>query len=152
MQYNGRQKIDLGWGRNKRHKGFLVRWMEWINSTWPHPSHRLTNLGRGGNALQTLAPCMFGNMPRVDLAILEIGSLAKFLELKSIELVVRRFLSLPKPPSILFVTVPLWHKPEFEPEDEATLKACQWRFSQNDFHMSNLEHEMIKVVRDGHRA
>ena len=150
MQYGGKAKIDLGWGRKQRHKGFLVRFMDWINETYPHADHLLTNVARGGNALQSLAPCVFGTLPaRVDLAVVEVGSMAKFLDLKSIELVVRRFLSLPSPPEVLFVTLPMWYGAEFEPLDAETRASCQWRFAQGNFGLSNMHLEMTQVPQAG---
>ena len=137
MKYGGGIPTDLGWGRVGRFKGFLVRWLDWVNSTWPHPGHRLVNRASGGTALQTVLPCLFGTLPpRVDLVVLEVGSMAKFLTLSAIELAVRKFLSLPVVPSLLFVNVPLWYRPEFvRHQDKTTLEACQSRFSQNDFRM-----------------
>ena len=50
MLYRGVDVVDVGWGRRIRHKGFLVRWMDYINSTWPHPDHQLRNFASGGVA------------------------------------------------------------------------------------------------------
>jgi hypothetical protein len=146
MLYRGVDVVDVGWGRRIRHKGFLVRWMDYINSTWPHPDHQLRNFASGGVALQTHVPCLFGGFPpRVDVAIIEVGSMAKFTEMRSIELVTRRLLSLSPQPTVLFVTVPLWYGAEFEPADAQTRTACQWRFTQPDFLMRGLHLEQIKV-------
>lgn len=92
------------------HMGFLVRFMRWLNISHPHRDHSLLNLARGGTALQTLLPCLFGTLPtRVDLVVVEVGSMAKFLVLSSIELAVRKFLALRPSPAILFVTAPSWY-------------------------------------------
>ena len=139
-RYSGEVPIDLGWGRSGLFKGFLIRWFEWINSTWPHPGHMLINRASGGTALQTIMPCLFGTLPhRLDVVVLEVGSMAKFLSPTAIELATRRFRSLPIPAHVLFVTVPMWYRREFlERQDATTREACQSRFAQNDFSMPGL--------------
>jgi hypothetical protein len=138
MKYAGAQHVDLGFGRSGRFKGFLVEWFEWMNRTWPHPQHSLVNRAAGGTALQTILPCLFGTLPaRVDLVVLEVGSMAKWLSPSAVELAVRKFLLAPSPPAILFVTVPMWYRREFiAHESRLTRSACQDRFSQNDFRMT----------------
>ena len=138
MKYSGHEYVDLGWGRGGRHEGFLVQWFNWMNRTWPHPGHRLINKAGNGVALQTILPCLFGALPaRIDLVVLEVGSLAKWLTPSSIELAVRKFRGLPHAPAVLFVTVPLWYAPGvIASQDSATRSACQARYSQNDFRMS----------------
>ena len=137
MKYNGRARLDLGWGQTGTLTGFLVRWMHWVNTTWPHPAHQLINKASSGTALQTILPCLFGTLPaRIDLVVIEVGSLAKWLSPSSIELAVRKFRARPQPPAVLFVTVPLWYSREvLDAQDDVTKAACQARYTQNDFKM-----------------
>jgi hypothetical protein len=132
MKYNGRAQLDLGWGQTGTLTGFLVRWMLWVNTTWPHPAHRLINKASSGTALQTILPCLFGTLPaRIDLVVIEVGSLAKWLSPSSIELAVRKFRARPQPPAVLFVTVPLWYSREvLDAQDDVTKAACQARYTQ----------------------
>ena len=109
MNYNGQVTVALGGKRPAPLKGFMVHFMEWLNSSWPHPQHSLMNLARGGTALQTALPCLFGKLPpTIDLAVLELGSMAKWLDAASIEILTRKLLALPSSPALLFVTVPMW--------------------------------------------
>ena len=115
MDYSGRagSSVVLPWGRprSRRFPGFLVRWFDVLNQTWPHAGHRLVNAAVDGTPMQALLPCLLSRIPdRVDLVLLEIASMADQLRLTAIEGVARRLLSLPAtPPALCFLTVPLWH-------------------------------------------
>ena len=101
MNYNGQVTVALGGKRPAPLKGFMVHFMEWLNSSWPHPQHSLMNLARGGTALQTALPCLFGKLPpTIDLAVLELGSMAKWLDAASIEILTRKLLALPSSPAL----------------------------------------------------
>lgn len=110
MANNGRQPVTLVWGepRKRPFKGFMVRWFEWMNATWPHAEHRLYNAGRDASSLSTIMPCLFSNVPpQIDLFLIEAGSI--FGQSTTIlEILLRKVLSMRHPPTVAFVTVHLW--------------------------------------------
>lgn len=61
MNYHGESNVTLVWGhpRSRPFKGFLVRWFEWLNATWPHAEHRLVNNGRDAQPIWALLPCIY---------------------------------------------------------------------------------------------
>ena len=74
MSMNGRTPVALAWGepRKRPFKGFLVRWFEWLNTTWPHAGHQLFNAGRDASSLGTILPCLFSHLPpRFDFLLVE---------------------------------------------------------------------------------
>ena len=92
-------------------KGFLVRWFEWLNATWPHPEHTLINSARDANGLSPIVPCLFSHLPaRADLVIVEAGSIVPGNQPPVAELLARQLLGMRSKPAILFVTVRTWCK------------------------------------------
>jgi hypothetical protein len=118
MAYNGVRMPTLPWGEPARrsHKGFLVRWFEWLNNTWPHPRHRLINGAVAAVPLQNYVECLWNHLPpldELDLVVLELGSMADTLDPSVAENIVRRLhrgTSSPLP--IVFITVRSWCRHE----------------------------------------
>ena len=78
MLNNGQQPTSLLWGepRWRPFKGFLVRWFEWFNATWPHPQHRIVNAAKDATSMETIVPCLFSHLPAsFDLLFVEGGSM-----------------------------------------------------------------------------
>ena len=111
MDYRGVSNVTLVWGepRSRPFKGFLVRWMEWLNGTWPHAGHALTNNGRDAQPIWAMLPCIYAYVPpKADLVFLEIGSMPYSFDPARAEAVVRRLLSIDPQPTIVFVTITTW--------------------------------------------
>ena len=111
MNYNGVNPVHLLWGqpRTRPFAGFLVRWFEWLNRTWPHPEHTLVNNGRDAQPIYTLLPCLYAYVPpRANLVFLEVGSMPYAFDGTRTEAVVRRLAVLQPRPAIVFVTTSIW--------------------------------------------
>ena len=103
----------LSWGepRKRPFKGFLVRWIEWINATWPHSGHRLYNTARDANSLSTTTACLASMLPRdgADLLLIEAGSMFLTHTPGLVEQLLRSILSMrAHVPAVVFVNVHLW--------------------------------------------
>lgn len=111
MLRNGRVNDTLSWGepRVRQFKGFLVRWFEWLETTWPQP-HTLYNSGRDASSLSSLTPCLASHLPSngADLLIVEAGSMFLSHRPAMIEQLVRAVASMRVPPAVVFVTVHVW--------------------------------------------
>ena len=108
MSTNGLGTTAMLWGepRYRPHKGFLVRWFEWLNSTWPHPQHRLVNSARDANSMATMVPCLFSHLPpSFDLLFIEGGSMFNTNTPALMEAVARQVVSMRSLPTVAFVTV-----------------------------------------------
>jgi len=91
--------------------GFILRWWDWLNATWPHREHALFNGGIAASNVDVWLPCLYTHLPaKVDLVLLELGSMAHWQKLRSIERLTRQLLTLDPPPALAFFTVPLWHE------------------------------------------
>ena len=111
MNYRGVDDVRLVWGtpRSRPFKGFLVRWFEWLNATWPHPEHTLSNSGRDAQPIWALLPCIYSYVPpAANLIFLEVGSMPYAFDPVRAESVVRRLANLNPRPTIVFVTVTIW--------------------------------------------
>ena len=111
MNYRGIENVTLvhGQPRSRPFKGFLVRWFEWLNATWPHADHQIVNNGRDAQPIWTLLPCLYAYVPpKVDLIFLEVGSMPYAHDPVRAEAVVRRLATLDPRPTIVFVTVTVW--------------------------------------------
>ena len=119
--FDGRPEhlVHCYWGepRDRPFKGFYVRFMEYINASWPHPRHRLNNSAAATTPPQSyLDYCFFTHLPStLDLVILEFGSMAASASFPGVEAIVRVLLSLAHPPAILFLTVREWCKASVKP-------------------------------------
>ena len=73
--YSGRVMTGLPWSSRRRYySGFLVRFFDALNATWPHAEHRLWNAAQPATSLQSWGDCLAAWMPRpLDLVILELG-------------------------------------------------------------------------------
>ena len=103
----------MAWGepRKRPHTGFLVRWFQWLNATWPtrYGKHSLHNGGRDANSLMTIVPCLFSHLPKVvDLVIVEAGSMLYSQNVSSIQTLTRQLLESQAAPTILFLNIHLW--------------------------------------------
>lgn len=110
MRFDGTRRSHLMW-RNEPapHKGFLVRWFGWINTTWPNAQHSLFNNAVPATTISAWIPCLFSFLPhQFDLVVLELGSMAHWQDPNQIEQLVRRLISVDPPPALLFLTVPFW--------------------------------------------
>lgn len=108
--YSGRVRTHLPWptprGSNRRFAGFLVRFFNLVNGSWPSGAHRLTNGAADGTPPQSILDCLFSHLPRrLSLVILEFGSMARYISLPAVEALVRVLLSLRPQPSLVFLTV-----------------------------------------------
>ena len=111
MLRNGQSSDYLVWGepRSRPFKGFLVRWFEWLNMTWPHHQHKLINRARDASSLSTLTPCLHSHLPQgVDLVLIEAGSMFLSNQPAEMEHLTRLMLAQELPPAITFVTVHAW--------------------------------------------
>ena len=110
MQNSGRGSTLMAWGEPLRrpYKGFLVRFFEWLNASWPHPEHQLFNAGRDASSMATIVPCLFSHVPpHTDLVLIEGGSMLSNPP-SLMETIVRQLVSTRNPPVVLFVTVHMW--------------------------------------------
>ena len=111
MNYRGVDNVSLVHGkpRSRPFKGFLIRWFEWLNATYPHAGHKLVNNGRDAQPIWTLLPCLFAYVPpHADLIFLEVGSMPYAHDPIRAEAIVRRLATLDPRPTIVFVTVTIW--------------------------------------------
>ena len=115
MWYNGVKKAPMSWGRPhyRPFKGWMVRFFEQLNATWPHANHVLHNGGRDGTPISAVLPCLYSVLPpAVNLVVLELGSMSHDLisdfRAHHIEFLVRELASLRPPPTIVFHTIALW--------------------------------------------
>ena len=115
MNYRGVDPVGLVWGKPavRPFKGFLVRWFELLNATWPHRDHVLLNGARDATPISATLPCMHGFLPPgVDVVFIDVGSMASDMlhsfRQAAIEEVVRQLASLRPRPAVVFVTVALW--------------------------------------------
>ena len=111
MLRNGRVNDTLSWGepRVRQFKGFLVRWFEWLETTWPQP-HTLYNAARDASSLSSLTPCLASHLPSngADLLIVEAGSMFLSHTPAMIEQLLRAVASMRAPPAVVFATVHVW--------------------------------------------
>lgn len=112
MEYRGLDRIPNPVPPNKglvRIKGFLVRFLDALNSTWPSPHHHLFNGAADATPAELLAECLFSHIPRqAHVVVLEFGSMAKSTTPSAVEAIVRALLDVPSPPAIVFLSVREW--------------------------------------------
>ena len=90
-------------GRGRHDSGFIVRFFDWMNGTWPHAGHRLLNGARGATSIHAILPCLLSYFDDpVDLVIVEPGSMSYSWATtekgrSSMETVVRKLLTLRQP-------------------------------------------------------
>ena len=88
-------------------RGFVMQVLDWINTTWPHPAHRVYNGASDGNPAAVLERCMLSALPSdVDIVLLEFGSARS--DPYSVERIIRRLLRLPSRPVLVLVNVREW--------------------------------------------
>ena len=112
QQYDGVSMARPGWGTPRRRPfaGYLVRFLRWINATWPHAHHGIYNGAQGAKPLSAALPCLdLHAPPRLDLVVLEPLS-SGFPPRSSLETVVRLLLSRQPPPTIVLLSATLWYR------------------------------------------
>lgn len=112
MQRSGTVPDLMSWGlpRTRPFKGFLVRWFEWLNATWPHVQHALVNNARDATSLSTIMPCLASYLPPqgADVVVIEAGSMFLTHTAGLLEQLLRAIDSMRAPPCIIFLTVHVW--------------------------------------------
>ena len=105
IEQNGRCTQYSGGGR----PGWLLRFFQWLNATWPNSHHFLFNGGRDMTPAGGFVGCLYTWLPRaLDLVVLEFGSMAYAQKIRDMDLLVRTLRSLPRPPALLFLTARPW--------------------------------------------
>lgn len=82
-----------------------------INTTWPNPRHVFYNGARDGIPPHDFESCLLSSLPASGaphLLLLEFGSMARHVRLGLTERLVRRLVTLPSRPALVFVTVREW--------------------------------------------
>ena len=142
IEYNGRRKVANPvppYNGSVRIKGFMVRLLEVINTTWP-AEHRLFNGGADATPVSLIAECLFSHIPRnPNLVILEFGSMAGTIgdSFNAVEAIVRTLLDVPTPPALVFLTVREWaHRSNlrtltlYGPSERTAWTVAEERFEQ----------------------
>lgn len=124
MHFNGRHPTRMSWGtpRMRPFKGFAVRFLDHINASWPHVSHRINNSGVDKTPISSMLTCLMTNLPlHLDIVLVEFNSMARWTDPPSIESLVRQLASLRPRPAIAVVSVHSWCRATFvkRVEDEA---------------------------------
>jgi len=105
MQYSGRT--------GSQRTGWAVRLLQKINQTYPHDGHRIYNLAADATPAAAVLECLSTHLPRrLDLVIVEFGSMAQFMEpgLASVEGMVRSLLAAHPSSEIVILSVHSWCK------------------------------------------
>ena len=108
---SGVVRTTMQWGRplRRKFKGYLVRFFETLNGSYPHAAHQLNNSASDATPPQSALDCLFSHLPRkLDLVILEFGSMARSINYRAAEALLRVLLSLQPRPAVLFLTVREW--------------------------------------------
>ena len=85
--------LPRGYWASRRGDGFLRIAWDWLNTTWPHPSHQLYNAGRPGAGIDHFIGCLGAWVPDdVDLFVVETG--ATGVEHARLETLLRQLLGL----------------------------------------------------------
>eukprot|EP00966_Prymnesium_polylepis_P058158 1346675-Prymnesium_polylepis.2 len=108
---SGIVRTGMQWGKplRRKFKGYLVRFFEELNTTFPHRAHQLNNSASDATPPQTALDCLFSHLPRkLDLIILEFGSMARSIKYPAAEALLRVILSIQPRPVIIFLTVREW--------------------------------------------
>ena len=87
-RYDGVHKTFMRWGtpRTRPFKGFVVRHLEHINSSYPHARHQINNSALDATPAQNALPCLFSHLPTtLHVVILEFGSMAFHLHHAAVE-------------------------------------------------------------------
>ena len=117
-------------------KGFLIRFLEVMNSTYPGP-HQVFNGAADATPAKMIAECLFSHIPRrPHLVILEFGSMAKSSDRESVESIVRALLDVPSPPALVFLSVREWaHRRNLRNLSlYAQTEQTAWSFAEDIFH------------------
>ena len=90
-----------------------MRLLQKINQTYPHLGHRIYNLAADATPAAAVLECLSTHLPRrLDLVIVEFGSMAQFMEpgLASVEGMVRSLLAAHPSSEIVILSVHSWCK------------------------------------------
>ena len=111
MRYDGVHSTFMRWGTPhiRPFKGFVVRFLEHINASYPHPHHQINNSALDATPAQNALPCLFSHLPTtLHVVILEFGSMAFHLHHAAIEGAARMLLSLRPRPLLIFLSMSEW--------------------------------------------
>jgi hypothetical protein len=111
IRYDGVHRTFMRWGEPhiRPFKGFAVRLLEHLNSSWPHPAHQINNSALDATPAQNALPCLFSHLPTtLHVVILEFGSMAFHLKLAAVEGAARMLLSLRPRPVLIFLSMHEW--------------------------------------------
>ena len=111
MRYDGVHSTFMRWGQPhiRPFKGFVVRFLEHVNSTYPHRHHQINNSALDATPAQNALPCLFSHLPTtLHVVVLEFGSMAFHLHHASIEGAARMLLSLNPRPLLIFLSMSEW--------------------------------------------
>ena len=85
-------------------RGFAVQFLKYINASWPHAKHGISNAGADATVLGD-SECLFSHnaFTPLDVVIVEFGSMAPFAKLRDVERFVRTLLSMRMPPPVVII-------------------------------------------------
>ena len=97
-------------------RGFVLQMLDWINATWPNPSHRIENAAVDAWTAKAFEPCLLSNerLTHADLLLLELGSQGwHSSQAAASERVIRKLLQVTSaegdgPPAMIMVTTRQW--------------------------------------------
>ena len=129
MNYDGVKPVAMSWGqpRNRPFKGFAVRFLEHINASFPHVSHRINNSGVDKTPLSSMLKCLWTRLPeQMDIVLIDFNSMARWTKSDAIEGVIRQLAAMPEPPVQVVVSVHSWCLANFvkKVEDESD-RVCE---------------------------
>lgn len=110
-QLSGKVHTQMTWGRptHRRMKGYLVRFFEAVQDTWPHAPHQLNNSASDATPPQSALDCLFSHLPpSLDMVLLEFGSMARHIDFHAAEALLRMLLAMRPRPVVAFLTVREW--------------------------------------------
>ena len=107
----GKRCMQLSGRTRSNRTGWAVRMLQKINQTYPHHGHRIHNMAADATPAAEVLKCLGTHLPRrLDLAIIEFGSMAQFMEpgLASVEGMVRSLLAAYLSSEIVILSVHRW--------------------------------------------
>ena len=92
-------------------RGWALRALDYLNSSWPHAAHQIHNAGVDGYTASAQERCLIGSLPLdVDVVLVAYGGVVsgRTNDLEAVERILRQLLSYPQAPQLLLVTVREW--------------------------------------------
>uniref|UniRef100_A0A7S4B6P1 Uncharacterized protein n=1 Tax=Chrysotila carterae TaxID=13221 RepID=A0A7S4B6P1_CHRCT len=103
--------------------GFAVRLHRTISQAFPRSEVRIENAAVDAMPAQSILECLFTRLPvaGLDMVILEFGSLALHTHPWATEVILRKLLSMPNPPLVVFLTIRgITHRGQLIPQARPT--------------------------------